>query len=47
MGIQEDLNSFIHKYSITKGKPYTNTRIGHPKKSLFIGFGVNTPTLSI
>jgi len=36
MGIQEDLNSFIHKYSITKGKPYTNTSIGHPKRSLFI-----------
>ena len=36
MGIQEDLNSFIHKYSVTKGKPYTNTSIGHPKKSLFI-----------
>ena len=36
MGIQEDLNSFIHKYSVSKGKPFTNTSIGHPKKSLFI-----------
>tara|TARA_B110001450_G_scaffold53985_1_gene50437 strand:+ start:14713 stop:17355 length:2643 start_codon:yes stop_codon:yes gene_type:complete len=36
MGIQEDLNAFIHKYSVIKGKPYTNTSIGHPKKSLFI-----------
>jgi len=35
-GIQEELNSFIHKYSVQKGCPYTNTSIGHPKKSLFI-----------
>jgi P4 family phage/plasmid primase-like protien len=36
MGIQEDLNSFIQKYSVTKGSPFTNTSIGHPKKSLYI-----------
>tara|TARA_B100001540_G_C15816831_1_gene648074 strand:+ start:6091 stop:8742 length:2652 start_codon:yes stop_codon:yes gene_type:complete len=36
MGIHEELNQFINKFSIQKGKPYTNTSIGHPKKSLFI-----------
>jgi len=36
MGIQENLNSFIQKYTVTKGKPYTNTSIAHPKKALFI-----------
>lgn len=36
MGIQEELNFLINKYSVTKGKPYTNTSIGHPKKSFFI-----------
>jgi len=36
MGIQEELNLFINKYSVQKGKIYTNTSIGHPKKSLCI-----------
>lgn len=36
MGIQEDLNLLINKYSVQKGKPFTNTSIGHPKKSLYI-----------
>ena len=36
MGVQEELNSFIHKYSVQKGQPYTNTSMAHPKKSLFI-----------
>ena len=36
MGIQEELNFLINKYSVVKGKPYTNTSIGHPKKSFFI-----------
>ena len=35
MGIQEDLNSIYNKYSVQKGKIYTNTSM-HPKKSLFI-----------
>jgi P4 family phage/plasmid primase-like protien len=37
MGIQEDLNSFIHKHKVVeKGKPYTNTSLGNPKASIFI-----------
>jgi P4 family phage/plasmid primase-like protien len=36
MGINEDLRSFINKYRVEKGKPYTNTSIGSPKVSLNI-----------
>jgi P4 family phage/plasmid primase-like protien len=36
MGIQEDLNSFIHKHKIEKGKPYSNTSLGNTKASFFI-----------
>ena len=36
MGIHEELNQFINKFSTQKGKPYTNTSIGHPKKSLCV-----------
>jgi len=36
MGIQEDLNSFVSKHKVEKGKPYTNTSLGNPKTSLFI-----------
>ena len=35
-GIQEQLNSILNKYTVQKGKLYTNTSIGHPKKSLYI-----------
>ena len=35
-GIQDELNSFINKYKVVKGRPYTNTSIGYPKISLFI-----------
>ena len=36
MGINEDLRSFINKYKVEKGKPYTNTSIGYPRVSLFV-----------
>lgn len=36
MGINEDLRSFINKYRVEKGKPFTNTSIGSPKVSLNI-----------
>jgi P4 family phage/plasmid primase-like protien len=36
MGINEDLRSFINKHRVEKGKPFTNTNIGHPKVSLYI-----------
>ncbi len=36
MGIQEDLNSFINKHKVEKGKPFTNTSLGNPKVSIFI-----------
>jgi P4 family phage/plasmid primase-like protien len=36
MGIQEELNSFISKHKIEKGKPYSNTSLGNPKASIFI-----------
>lgn len=36
MGVQEEFRSFISKYKIEKGKPYTNTSIGNPKISIFI-----------
>jgi P4 family phage/plasmid primase-like protien len=36
MGIQEDLNSFINKHKVEKGKPYTHTSLGNPKASFFI-----------
>jgi len=36
MGINEDLRSFINKYRVEKGKPFTNTSIGAPKVSLNI-----------
>ena len=37
MGIQEDLNSFINKHRVEKGKPFTHTSLGNPKASFFIG----------
>ena len=36
MGINEDLRSFINKYKVEKGKPYTNTSIGYPRVSLCV-----------
>jgi P4 family phage/plasmid primase-like protien len=36
MGINEELRQFVNKYKVEKGKPYTNTSIGHPKLSLYI-----------
>jgi P4 family phage/plasmid primase-like protien len=36
MGIQEDMNSFINKHKVEKGKPFTNTSLGNPKVSIFI-----------
>lgn len=36
MGIQEDLNSFIRKHKVEKGKPFTNTSLGNPKASIYI-----------
>lgn len=36
MGIQEDLNTFIRKHKVEKGKPYTNTSLGNPKASIYI-----------
>ena len=36
MGINEDLRSFINKYKVDKGKPYTNTSIGYPKISIYV-----------
>lgn len=36
MGIQEDLNLFINKHKIEKGKKFSNTSLGNPKASLFI-----------
>lgn len=36
MGIQEDLNSFIRKHKVEKGKPFTNTSLGNPKACIFI-----------
>lgn len=36
MGIQDDLNSFICKYKVEKGKAYTNTSLGNPKTSVCI-----------
>ena len=36
MGINEDLRSFINKYKVEKGKPYTNTSIGYPKISIYV-----------
>jgi P4 family phage/plasmid primase-like protien len=36
MGIQEDLNSFINKHKVEKGKPFTNTSLGNPRASIFI-----------
>lgn len=36
MGIQEDLNSFILKHKVEKGKPFTNTSLGNPKASIFV-----------
>ena len=36
MGIREDLNVFITKYKVEKGKPYTNTSLGNPRASIFV-----------
>jgi hypothetical protein len=36
MGINEDLRSFINKYKVEKGKPYTNTSIGNPRVSIYV-----------
>lgn len=37
MGIQEDMNSFIHKHKVVeKGKSYTNTSLGNPKASFYV-----------
>src|SRR6056300_143258 len=36
MGINEDLQNFINKHKVEKGKPYTNTSIVSPKVSLYI-----------
>lgn len=36
MGIQEDLNIFINKFKIEKGKQFSNTSLGNPKKIFFI-----------
>jgi P4 family phage/plasmid primase-like protien len=36
MGVQENFRTFINKYKVEKGKPFTNTSIGNPKVSLFI-----------
>jgi P4 family phage/plasmid primase-like protien len=36
MGIQEELNLFISKHKIEKGKPYSNTSLGNPRAAFFI-----------
>ena len=36
MGVQENFRTFINKYKVEKGKPFTNTSIGNPKISIFI-----------
>ena len=36
MGIQEELNSFINKHKIEKGKPYSNTSMGNQKACFYI-----------
>lgn len=36
MGIQEDLNAFVGKYKIEKGKGFSNTSLGNPKACIFI-----------
>lgn len=36
MGIQEDLQLFVNKHKIEKGKEYSNTSLGNPRVSLYI-----------
>ena len=36
MGINEDFRSFINKYKVEKGKPFTNTSIGYPRISICV-----------
>ena len=36
MGVRDELISFINKYKVEKGVPYTNTSLGYPKASIAI-----------